>query len=77
MPLRECEAPPIKGDTKLHCATSSQAILDFKQEIIRGNTQIKAMSTTHVSSSTPLQKGILFWMLRKKLKLLILWNVVQ
>ncbi|KAM3377039.1 BURP domain protein USPL1 [Capsicum galapagoense] len=51
--LRVCEAPPIKGETK-YCATSAEAMLDFVQEIMGEKTQIKALSTTHFSNSTPL-----------------------
>ncbi|CAN4112341.1 unnamed protein product [Withania somnifera] len=54
--LRECEALPIKGETKF-CATSVEAMLDFVQGIMGGKVQFKALSTTHLSNSTPpLQK---------------------
>ncbi|XP_055815716.1 BURP domain protein USPL1-like [Solanum dulcamara] len=54
--LRECEAPPIKGETK-YCATSAEAMLDFVQGIMGEKNQFKALSTTHFSNSTPpLQK---------------------
>lgn len=54
--LRECEAAPIKGETKC-CATSVEAMLDFIQGIMGENTQFKPLSTTHFSNSTPpLQK---------------------
>ncbi|CAN4107565.1 unnamed protein product [Withania somnifera] len=54
--LRECEAPPIKGETKF-CATSAEAMLDFVQGIMGEESQFKALSTTHFSNSTPpLQK---------------------
>ncbi|MCD7446579.1 hypothetical protein HAX54_010771 [Datura stramonium] len=51
--LRVCGAPPIKGETK-YCATSGEAMLDFVQEILGEQTQIKALSTIHFSNSTPL-----------------------
>ncbi|KAJ8530160.1 hypothetical protein K7X08_036995 [Anisodus acutangulus] len=51
--LRECEVPPIKGETK-YCATSSEGMLDFVQGIMGGKTQFKALATTHLSNSTPL-----------------------
>ncbi|MCD9643602.1 hypothetical protein HAX54_031205 [Datura stramonium] len=54
--LRECETPPIKGETK-YCATSAEAMFDFVQGILGEKTQIKALSTIHFSNSTPpLQK---------------------
>ncbi|XP_059314190.1 BURP domain protein USPL1-like [Lycium ferocissimum] len=57
--LRECEVPPIKGETK-YCASSSEAMLDFVQGIMGEKTQFKALSTTHLSNSTPLlQKYII------------------
>lgn len=51
--LKECEVPPIKGETK-YCATSSEAMLDFVQGIMGENIQFKVLSTTHFSNSTPL-----------------------
>lgn len=51
--LKECEVPPIKGETK-YCATSSEGMLDFVQGIMGENTQFKVLSTTHFSNSTPL-----------------------
>ncbi|XP_060168385.1 BURP domain protein USPL1-like [Lycium barbarum] len=57
--LRECEVPPIKGETK-YCASSFEAMLDFVQGIMGEKTQFKALSTTHLSNSTPLlQKYII------------------
>ncbi|PHU10590.1 hypothetical protein BC332_22450 [Capsicum chinense] len=54
--LRECEAPPITGETK-YCATSVEAMLDFVQGIMGEKKQVKALSTIHFSNSTPpLQK---------------------
>lgn len=51
--LKECEVPPIKGETK-YCATSSEGMLDFVQGIMGENTQFKVLSTTHFSNSTPM-----------------------
>ncbi|KAG5625000.1 hypothetical protein H5410_010218 [Solanum commersonii] len=51
--LKVCGIPPIKGETK-YCATSPKAMIDFVQEIMGEKTEIKALSTTHFSNSTPL-----------------------
>ncbi|XP_022896880.1 BURP domain-containing protein BNM2A-like [Olea europaea var. sylvestris] len=54
--LRECETEPIKGETKF-CATSLESMLDFIQKIIGMESQIKVLSTTHLTNSkTLLQK---------------------
>ncbi|PIN06748.1 hypothetical protein CDL12_20691 [Handroanthus impetiginosus] len=54
--LRECETKPIKGETKF-CATSLESMLDFTKTILGSQTEIKFLSTTHLTqSNTLLQK---------------------
>ncbi|XP_047941648.1 BURP domain-containing protein BNM2C-like [Salvia hispanica] len=54
--LRQCETKPIKGETKT-CPTSWGSMLDFASSIIGSGTEIKILSTTHITpSSAVLQK---------------------
>ncbi|KAI3446095.1 hypothetical protein Pfo_002760 [Paulownia fortunei] len=54
--LRQCETKHIKGETKL-CATSWESMLDFTKMILGSETEIKVLSTTHLTqSNTHLQK---------------------
>ncbi|KAL3843468.1 hypothetical protein ACJIZ3_000871 [Penstemon smallii] len=56
--LGQCETKPIKGETKI-CATSKESMLDFTQMIFGSETQIKVLSTTHLTqSNTLLQKYV-------------------
>lgn len=48
--LRECETEPIKGETKF-CATSLESMLDFIQKILGMESQIKVLSTNHLTNS--------------------------
>ncbi|KAG8368256.1 hypothetical protein BUALT_Bualt15G0026400 [Buddleja alternifolia] len=48
--LRECEAKPIKGETKL-CATSLESMLDFTRTILGSETETNVLSTTHLAHS--------------------------
>ncbi|CAK9142576.1 unnamed protein product [Ilex paraguariensis] len=48
--LRECEADPIKGETKF-CATSYESMTDFTRSVFGIKSQIKFLSTTHLTKS--------------------------
>ncbi|KAL7118805.1 hypothetical protein ACP275_02G024300 [Erythranthe tilingii] len=54
--LRQCETKHIKGETKT-CATSLESMLDFAKGIFGSETEIKIVSTVHLTlSNTLLQK---------------------
>ncbi|KAL3538955.1 hypothetical protein ACH5RR_002321 [Cinchona calisaya] len=48
--LRECETPPIRGETK-YCATSYESMLNFAREILGSETNIEVLSTIHPTKS--------------------------
>lgn len=49
--LRECETKPIKGEIKF-CATSHESMLNFATEILGSETNIKLISTVHLTRPT-------------------------
>ncbi|KAK3022032.1 hypothetical protein RJ639_047422 [Escallonia herrerae] len=51
--IRQCEIPPIVGETKF-CATSLESMVDFTQDILGLDSQIKVLSTNHLTKSSTL-----------------------
>ncbi|KAJ8767221.1 hypothetical protein K2173_013618 [Erythroxylum novogranatense] len=51
--IRECETKAIKGETKT-CATSLESMLDFAQKKLGLETEVKVLSTTHLTKSSTL-----------------------
>ncbi|KAF9609433.1 hypothetical protein IFM89_016233 [Coptis chinensis] len=49
--LRQCELPPVEGETKL-CATSLESMLDFTRAIFGIGTNFKVLTTNHHRKST-------------------------
>jgi len=49
--LTECEAKPIKGETKF-CATSLESVNEFTDLIFGFDTKVKTLTTTHLKKST-------------------------
>ncbi|CAK9154059.1 unnamed protein product [Ilex paraguariensis] len=49
--LRQCEFKPIEGETKI-CATSLESMLDFVSSILGLKSQIKVLTTTHLTSKS-------------------------
>ncbi|KAK2988567.1 hypothetical protein RJ640_016427 [Escallonia rubra] len=51
--IRQCEIPPIIGETKF-CATSLESMVDFTRDIFGLDSQIKVLSTNHLTKSSTL-----------------------
>ncbi|KAK9056748.1 hypothetical protein SSX86_024111 [Deinandra increscens subsp. villosa] len=47
--LKECEASPIKGETKF-CATSLESVHEFTRDIFGSDTRVKTLTTTHLKN---------------------------
>lgn len=54
--LRQCEAPPIKGEIKL-CPTSLESMLDFVHSVLGSWTNLDVLTTTHPTMSTVLTQN--------------------
>ena len=54
--LEQCEAAPIKGETKL-CATSLESMLDFVHSIMDSWANLNVLTTTHPTMSNALTQN--------------------
>lgn len=57
--LGQCEVEPIQGETKF-CATTLESLLDFARGIFGLDTQLKVLTTTHLTNSTTLLQNYTF-----------------
>lgn len=57
--LGQCELEPIKGETKF-CATTLESLLDSARGIFGLDTQLKVLTTTHLTDPTTLLQNYTF-----------------